>query len=435
MSFFIFIDMKSFIIGVLLFCININAQFTVKAVPPKDFVVNEAILYYLSGSKDMLASVGKQTGNVWTFIVPKDYRGMMKVYFPTYNTSLTFITENKDVEVAFSTVNNKINTVKYNDDYNNLFIEMQDWQKKKEQLLGAFNQIQSYYNKDSEFGNALQKEINYLSSDFTYEIEKNPFLDYYYKNYNKFLLEGTGKTKPTNEEIIQFLYNSGAYLETSSLLRPILILFLGNTTKGTIAEMVDQLLNKVDIETPRGQIILSELIDIFNVYNITDLKEKYLKEAQSLKCTIHERLGTTIKSNNATAIGQKMPNQRFYNPINTKEKSLYEVKAKTKVVIFWSSTCPHCEKEISEMFNKYSLLKTNNVEVIGFSLDTDEKNYLDKAKILPWINDSELKGWYSSYVDKYNVHGTPTFYILNQENIILSSPNNFSGVLDFLRLK
>ena len=76
-----------------------------------------------------------------------------------------------------------------------------------------------------------------------------------------------------------FLYSSSAYLETSSLLRPILILYLGNASKSNVGEMVDKLLTKVDIETPRGQIILSELIDIFNVYNIKDLKEKYLKEA------------------------------------------------------------------------------------------------------------------------------------------------------------
>lgn len=427
--------MKSIFKVLLFWGIGMSAQFTVKVKSPNGFLPNEAVIYYLNGSKDILATKGKQIENVWNFNVPKEYKGIMKVYFPTYNTSLTFVSNNKNVEMSFSVVNNKVSIVQYNDLENKLFFEMQDWQKKKEQLLAALNQIQTYYKKESEFGSALQKEISYLNSDFKYDALEYPFLDYYFKNYNRFLSESPNKVKPSNEEIIQFLYSSSAYLETSSLLRPILILYLGNASKSNVGEMVDKLLSKVDIETPRGQIILSELIDIFNVYNIKDLKEKYLKEAQALKCTIHERLGKTLLSNQLTAVGQKIPNQSFFNPTNTKAKTLHDVKADKKVVIFWSSTCPHCEKEISEMFNKYSVLRAQNIEIVGFSLDVDSKSYSDKVKILPWINDSELKGWYSSYVDTYNVHGTPTFYVLDKSNTILSSPDNFSAVLDFLGIK
>jgi hypothetical protein len=51
---------------------------------------------------------------------------------------------------------------------------------------------------------------------------------------------------------------------------------------------------------------------------------------------------------------------------------------------------------------------------------------------LPWINDTELKGWYSSYVDTYNIHATPTFYIVDASNKILATPDNFVEVLVFL---
>jgi hypothetical protein len=36
-----------------------------------------------------------------------------------------------------------------------------------------------------------------------------------------------------------------------------------------------------------------ELIEIFNVYSIKDLKEKYLTEAKNLKCTINDRFTNT----------------------------------------------------------------------------------------------------------------------------------------------
>ena len=32
---------------------------------------------------------------------------------------------------------------------------------------------------------------------------------------------------------------------------------------------------------------------------------------------------------------------------------------------------------------------------------------------------------YSSYVDTYNVHATPTFYIVDAKNKIIANPDNF----------
>ena len=56
-------------------------------------------------------------------------------------------------------------------------------------------------------------------------------------------------------------------------------------------------------------------------------------------------------------------------------------------------------------------------------------------KLLPWINDTELKGWYSSYVETYNIHATPTFYVVDASNKIVATPDNFLEVLNFLGLK
>ena len=247
--------------------------------------------------------------------------------------------------------------------------------------------------------------------------------------------ETAGVKSPNNDDIINFLNTSNNFLETSSLLRPILISFLSNSNKASLNVETDKLLKTVNIETPRGQTVLSELIDIFDVYSLKDLKTKYLAEAKALKCTINERLSGTIKSNDNTAIGAVFPNYKFLSPLNTKAKSLHEVKADKKVLIFWASTCPHCEKEIGEMMTKYAELKSKNIDVVGFSLDTDKTAYADKVKLLPWINDTELKGWYSSYVETYNIHATPTFYVVDASNKIVATPDNFLEVLNFLGLK
>lgn len=412
-----------------------SAQFTVKVESPKDFSFNEAYLYTVNGSKDILIDKADKKNNTWLFQVKNSYLGLLKVYFPQANTSLNLVSENKNVDLKFSVKNNKVQQIDYYDEVNNIFYSIQDQQKKREQILPALYQIQNFYKENSDFGVALKNEVSNLSADIVFDSDKHPFLSYYFKTYQNFLQESAGKKNPTNDEIISFLNNTQNYLETSSLLKPILMVFLSNTSRSNLGDEVDKLLTTVNVETPRGQTILSELIEIFNVYSIKDLKEKYLTEAKNLKCTINDRLANTIKSNANTEIGKIIPNNTFLNPVNTKVKSLHDVKADKKIIILWSSTCSHCEKEIGEMVLQYNKLKEKNIEVVGLSLDSDAKSYSDKVKMLPWINDTELKGWYSSYVDTYNVHATPTFYIVDAKNKIIANPDNFSEILELLQLK
>lgn len=412
------------------------SQFSIKINSPVAFNANEAYLYSLNGSKDILVDKITKKDNGWLFKVKNPYKGMMKIYFPDANTSLSFIAQNnKDVNLSFITKGNKISQIDYLDPMNKLFFEIQDQQKKKEQILPALYQIQNYYKETSDFGKALKNEVEYLNQNIIYNTSENDFIKYYFDNYSKFLSESADKKAPNNDNIIDFLNTSNNFLETSSLLKPILISFLGNTTKNDIAKDVDKLLTKVNIETPRGQTILSELIEIFDVYSITDLKDKYLEEAKNLKCTINERLSTTININKNTEIGAVIPNSKFLKATNTTAKTLHDVKANKKILVFWSSTCSHCEKEIPEILTKYNTLKSNNIEIIGLSLDSDSNSYEEKVKLLPWINDSEIRGWYSSYVDKYNIHATPTFYVLDANNKIIAKPDNFSQVLEFLGIK
>lgn len=412
-----------------------SAQFTIKVESPKDFSFNEAYLYTVNGSKDILIDKAEKKNNTWLFQVNNTYLGLLKVYFPQANTSLNLVSENKNVDLKFSVKNNKVQQIDYYDEVNNIFYSIQDQQKKREQILPALYQIQNFYKENSDFGVALKNEVSNLSADIVFDSEKHPFLSYYFKTYQNFLQESAGKKNPTNDEIISFLNNTQNYLETSSLLKPILMVFLSNTSRSSLGDEVDKLLTAVNVETPRGQTILSELIEIFNIYSIKDLKEKYLTEAKNLKCTINDRLANTIKSNANTEIGKIIPNNTFLNPVNTKVKSLHDVKADKKIIILWSSTCSHCEKEIGEMVLQYNKLKEKNIEVVGLSLDSDAKSYSDKVKMLPWINDTELKGWYSSYVDTYNVHATPTFYIVDAKNKIIANPDNFSEILELLQLK
>ena len=80
-------------------------------------------------------------------------------------------------------------------------------------------------------------------------------------------------------------------------------------------------------------------------------------------------------------------------------------------------------------------MKAKNIEIVGLSLDVDKASYESKANHYPWINDTELRGWNSTFAEKYNVRATPTYYILDKNNRIIAKPDHIADVLENLGLK
>ncbi|WP_332021222.1 TlpA family protein disulfide reductase [Kaistella sp.] len=419
--------------ALLLLANSLYAQFKINIDVPAGFNPKEVYLYSLNGSKDILTTKEMRKGNGWQIAVTKPYSGMMKLYFPEGNMSVNFISENKDVKMKFDTANGKISNIDYLDESNFLMNNIQDVQQKKEYILPALVQIKDYYKADTQFRKALDTEISRLSVD-AQDISKFPFINYYNTNYAKFVEKNPAKKPVTHDEIIDFLVKSNEMLETSSLMRPVLLAYLNVGPSTNVSADVDKLLKAVNTETPRGQTVLSELIEIFDVYEMKDLKNKYLTEATNLKCTINDRLAGTIAINKNTEIGAKFPDYVFNKPTKTSAKSLAAVKADKKVIVFWASTCSHCEAELPKLIEKYNAMKAQKIEVIAFSLDSDKAAYDNKVNNLPWINDSELKGWYSSYADTYNVRATPTYFVLDANNTIIAKPDHAADVISYLKL-
>ncbi|OWK99392.1 thioredoxin [Kaistella haifensis DSM 19056] len=412
---------------------SLSAQFKIDIEAPATFTPKEVYLYTLNGSKDVLNTKEIRKGNTWQFKVEKPYTGMLKLYFPEGNISLNFISENKDVKLKFDSDKGKITNVQYLDESNFVMNNLQDVQQKKEYILPALVQIKDYYDNSTSFRKALNDEIARLSLSVA-DLSKYPFVQYYNSNYSKFLDKTTAKKDITHDEIIHYLSNSNDMLETSSLLRPVLMAYLNVGPSTNVANAVDKLLKAVNLETPRGQTILSELIEIFDTYGMADLKEKYLTEAKNLKCTINDRLSNTIATNKNTELGATFPNYVFQNPTNTTAKSIADVKASKKIIVFWASTCSHCEAELPKLIEKYDAIKAQNAEIIAFSLDSEKANYDAKVKSLPWINDTELKGWYSSFAETYNVRATPTYFVLDSNNKIIAKPDHAADVISYLKL-
>ncbi|MHA3046447.1 peroxiredoxin family protein [Riemerella anatipestifer] len=423
---------KTILLGGIFLYGMTSAQFKVNIDAPDTFSNQEVILYTLNGSKDYIAGKTKKTNGKWSYTIPNSYIGMMRAYFPENDKSFSFISENKDISVKLDTDNKVINKINFLDEANNTMQHLIKEKQKKEKILPVLVQIRDIYNDNSSFSEALKLEIKKLEQNDTKDYSNYPFISYYWDNA-KYLNREDPKT---TDDYINFLANTGELLETSSLLKPILINFISSVPRNQVISQTDALLDKVNIESPRGQTILAELLDIFDAYGFNTEKEKYFQLASNLKCSINKNLESSLENIKSTLVGSTFKDYTFSkNVVNTKTKKISDIKSNKKLILFWSSECPHCMAELPTILENYNKLKSNNIEVIGLSLDTNAESYQETVKNLPWINDSELKGWHSSYTKTYNINATPSYFLLDSNNKILSKPNSFGAFLHENNLK
>ncbi|WP_299105154.1 TlpA disulfide reductase family protein [uncultured Tenacibaculum sp.] len=103
------------------------------------------------------------------------------------------------------------------------------------------------------------------------------------------------------------------------------------------------------------------------------------------------------------------------------------------LLVFWSTSCPHCVKDVPELHNFMQSHK--NVSVISFGIenesDKDAWVSFTTNKLPNWHNaigtHPEHK-WSNETVQKYNLLGTPSYFVLDQNKKIIAMPDQFEDV-------
>ncbi|MCW3105427.1 MAG: hypothetical protein JWO09_3867 [Bacteroidetes bacterium] len=105
-----------------------------------------------------------------------------------------------------------------------------------------------------------------------------------------------------------------------------------------------------------------------------------------------------------------------------KTVSLWDVKAKYTIVIFWDYACGHCKKDVPALSELYkSKLKKMGVEV--FAVETDDgvkewKKFI-KEHNLNWVNVIEQDDYKRAVTKKlWDIYKTPIVYLLDENKII-----------------
>ena len=195
---------------------------------------------------------------------------------------------------------------------------------------------------------------------------------------------------------------------------------------------IEEVLKKVDKNTYiKRELIVSlmytfaqvENIEMTN-YLISDYYDKLPIELinQDLKEAVLERL--------RLAIGSKAPN--FIWEEDGQEQQLSEIDVADKyIIVFWSTSCSHCLKEIPQLY-KYTKNK-KELQVIAIALE-DKRDGFDKytPEYKKWTNILALKKWENHIAKSYEINATPSYFILDQDKKIEAKPEFFEDVKAYL---
>ena len=175
---------------------------------------------------------------------------------------------------------------------------------------------------------------------------------------------------------------------------------------------------------------LWEQLSASQFYKASDfLYHNYLKSLAI--ATDNTKIVKTITSYNRIRLGVIPPEITWKENGQTKTLSGLEA-ASHYVLVFWSSTCPHCLRELPKLHEQ---LKTNSkVKVLAVGLEDDESNWKRESTKLPnFVNAISMGKWGSPYAELYSIQQTPTYLVLDKDKKIVAKPDTYKEVLNFLK--
>ncbi len=113
---------------------------------------------------------------------------------------------------------------------------------------------------------------------------------------------------------------------------------------------------------------------------------------------------------------------------NGKEYKLSTLNdAQNYVLVFWSTGCSHCLREIPVLYKNTQ--NSKNTKVIAFSLENNDKDWKKYIQKYPkWHNVIGLKKWENPTARTYQIFSTPTYIVLDKNKKIIAKPETLDEV-------
>ena len=120
------------------------------------------------------------------------------------------------------------------------------------------------------------------------------------------------------------------------------------------------------------------------------------------------------------AVGTKFPDFEVKD-VSGNPLSIAKYKGKVVLVDFWATWCGPCVGELPNVLKAYEKHHGSGFEIIGISLDQDEKKLtaFTAEKKMTWQQFFDGKGWKNALAAKYGIQSIPATYLLDGEGKII----------------
>lgn len=290
--------------------------------------------------------------------------------------------------------------------YQEAYFELKDVQKKYEKQSNsmlAFNFIQATQRYNS-------KKVVEEPQDYLENIKKNFFQHIDFKDgilvNSSFLVDRT----------IDYIFNLN-YSQDSKIQQ--------NLYKESISNVL-AIPKKASLQKDLVEIIIEEFVsseDSEMVKYLLDSYYKKLPKEQQSSIYIEETLAKVSVVVGAIAPDFKWGEKKQLSTLNTH---------KNYIVVFWSTSCSHCKKQLPEMYAFLNDYK--DVQVVAVALEKEDTEF---KKMVPsfvgWEHVLGMGKWKNAIARSYNVASTPTYLLLNANKRIIALPDNYKELTEVLR--
>lgn len=156
--------------------------------------------------------------------------------------------------------------------------------------------------------------------------------------------------------------------------------------------------------------------------------ESYLKELAL--GTDNTQVVLDIETHNRLRLGAEAPELEWKENDSVQKLSNWQ-GAERYLLVFWSSTCGHCLKELPALHKKIGTNPELKTLAIGLE-DNDTYWTIESAKMPNFTHSIALGKWDNEYADLYNIKATPSYFILDKEKRIIAKPESDRQVVEFL---
>ncbi|RSK39674.1 TlpA family protein disulfide reductase [Mangrovimonas spongiae] len=317
------------------------------------------------------------------------------------------------------------------------------WASYQNSMEAANTTINHFYSNDGKSSSTFIKIFNTLKdAQLAFEnaakdnpmalefIKANkPYIPTSYEDYNTY-------TTHVKTHFLDYLnFESQLLLSSDFLTNKVFAFVFGmSNTNSDYKTQIDRLTKKittVETKTAYLEMLWQEFVNQGNDVMANYITDTYLLDFANAQNNTN--LATMITTYKRTSKGSLAPN--FDVIFNSKNTTLHNLNNANKyLVVFWSSTCGHCLKELPQLETFVKDIPKNELMVIALGMEDDDKNWLETIPKFPdFTHVLGLQKWNNPVAKSYGVTSTPTYFLLDKDKTIIAKPYDVNAVKEALK--